>query len=34
MLFPASDSALAKLSEHDRTVIPKNAVEILAGLSH
>ena len=24
----------AKLAEHDRTVIPKNAVEILAGLSH
>ena len=34
MLFPASDCALAKLSEHDRTVIPKNAVEILSGLPH
>ncbi|MGN1105850.1 MAG: hypothetical protein ACI4RH_04300 [Huintestinicola sp.] len=34
MIFPADESALAKLSEHDKAVISKNAVEILSGLSH
>lgn len=34
MLFPASSNALAKLEEYDRTIISKNAVEILSGLSH
>lgn len=34
LLFPASDTALAKIAEHDRTVISKNAVDILSGLSH
>lgn len=32
--IPADETALAKLSEHDKTVISKNAVEILSGLSH
>ncbi|MGN0637429.1 MAG: hypothetical protein ACI4J0_03575 [Huintestinicola sp.] len=34
MMMPADESALAKLSEHDKVVISKNAVEILSGLSH
>ena len=33
-IIPADEAALAKLSEHDKMVISKNAVEILSGLSH
>ena len=33
-VIPADEASLAKLSEHDKMVIPKNAVEILSGLSH
>ncbi|WP_432650966.1 hypothetical protein [Huintestinicola sp.] len=33
-LIPADEAALAKLSEHDKVIISKNAVEILSGLSH
>lgn len=33
-VIPADEASLAKLSEHDRVVISKNAVEILSGLSH
>ncbi|MBQ5334014.1 MAG: hypothetical protein J6K92_12275 [Oscillospiraceae bacterium] len=33
-IVPADDNTLAKLSEHDRTIIPKNAVALLAKLSH
>lgn len=33
-MIPADETALAKLSEHDRVIISKNAVEILSGLSH
>lgn len=33
-ILPADEIVLAKLSEHDKVVIPKNAVEILSGLSH
>ncbi|MCI7767322.1 MAG: hypothetical protein MSJ26_04980 [Oscillospiraceae bacterium] len=32
--FPADEASLAKLSEHDRIIIPKNAVALLAKLSH
>ncbi len=32
-ILPADENALAKLSEHDRTIIPKNAVSVLARLS-
>lgn len=33
-IFPADETSLAKLSEHDRIIIPKNAVALLAKLSH
>lgn len=33
-ILPADEAALAKLSEHDKVVIAKNAVELLSDLSH